>query len=45
MIPQEMGLERLNVYSYVNYLFPKGGNQLRELLREARRFLFPNEHT
>jgi hypothetical protein len=40
MIPQERGLEGINVYPYVDYLFfLKGGDRLRELLGEARRFL------
>ena len=40
MIPQERGIEGISVYSCVNYpFFPKGGDQIRELLGEGQEVL------
>jgi hypothetical protein len=46
MIPQERGLEGLNVYSYVNYPFClREGIDYVSFLGKARRFLIPHENT
>jgi hypothetical protein len=44
MIPQERGLEGINVYSYFNYPFClREGIGYVSFLGKARRFLIPHE--
>jgi hypothetical protein len=46
MIPEERGLEGINFYSYVNYLFfLRVGIDYVRFLGKARRFLIPHENT
>jgi hypothetical protein len=44
MIPQERGLEGINIYSYVNYpFFLREGIGYVSFLGKAGRFLIPHE--